>query len=133
MVKYPRPLYLKPPRSLRQLALSLIIGAVFLVAFQPDAFGAMGGAVMALCAVALWRHAVRCANQSITLLADGYWIPPGGGSPMSLVASSTQLGGVVWLHGRNDEGERCALMLMPDGFVDEQDYRRLCAWYRMSP
>ena len=131
-MNYPRSFALKPPRSLRLVALALLIGAVFLCLTVPDRYGGIGALSLAAGAAALWRATLAFADLRLVLLADGRWIPPGSEQAHALSASSTCLGGVFWLHGRHEDGQRSHLMLMPDSFGDHDAYRCLCVWYRLA-
>ncbi len=131
-MSYPRSFVLKPPRSLRLLACGLLFGAVFLCLLQPDRFGVLAAILLAGVACALWRATTACAGREFLILADGGWIPPGADLPHELCGSSTCLGGVLWLHGRREGGQRAYLMLTPDTLADEEAYRCVCVWYRTA-
>jgi hypothetical protein len=50
-----------------------------------------------------------------------------------LAASSVDLFGVFWLHGRGEDGRRHAVMLTPDALTHPEGWRWLCVWFRNAP
>jgi len=129
---YPLALTLKPPRSLRLLAIGLIIGAVLLLVLVPDRYAGMCALLMCAIALGFWRYAQRSAGGGLVLLADGRWRLADRDVVFRLMGSSARLAGVFWLHGVSDEGLRASIMVMPDALCNPSGYRQLCVWFNAA-
>ncbi|HPR05794.1 MAG TPA: hypothetical protein PK620_01025 [Denitromonas sp.] len=132
--RLPLTLELKPSRDLRHLLMVAGGATALSLMATPGLSGWLSAgwaaAVMALSILAYRRTRSR---RRLTLLPDGYWIPPGEADACALAASSVDLFGVFWLHGRSEDGQRHAVMVMPDALVHPEGWRWLCVWFRNAP
>ncbi|WP_323003674.1 protein YgfX [Denitromonas sp.] len=131
--RLPLTLELKPSRRLHHLAMAAAVGTALVFALTPG-IGIVLRAAGGLAALLLfWRAGRRRSGGTLTLLPDAQWIAPGQDEACALAASSVDLFGVLWLHGRCPDGRRLALMVMPDALVHPEGWRWLCVWFRNAP
>ncbi|MCB1959583.1 MAG: hypothetical protein KDE68_03495 [Rhodocyclaceae bacterium] len=98
----------------------------------PDRWGVVLVGMVWVACVALHRWNQAVAGRTLTLLANGAWLPPGEEDNFSLSPSSVAMGGVLWLHSRGADGVRCAHMLLPDAFAHPQARRWASIWFHRS-
>ena len=131
--RLPLTLELKPSRCLRHLLMASSGAAALLLLATPGvSYWLSGGGVVAC--IFLYASARRPAmSRQLVLLPDGCWIPPGASEACALSASSVDLFGILWLHGRAEDGQRHAVMVTQDAPDHPQGWRWLCIWYRNAP
>lgn len=132
--RLPLTLELKPSRTLRHLLIGASSGAALLLMATPGVAWYVVAGWFGLSAVIGWRiWRSKAERQTLCLLPDGCWIPPGASEPCELAPSSVDMAGVLWLHGRNARGRRCAVMVLPDRPIHPEGWRWLCVWFRNAP
>ncbi len=132
--RLPLTLELKPSRYLRHLAMVSGGAAALFLMLTPGVsawFCALWVAVWVMLSVRGCQQTTR--RRVLTLLPEGYWVPPGAESACELAASSVDLFGAFWLHGRTEDGQRHAVMVVPDAVVHPEGWRWLCIWFRNAP
>ena len=97
--------------------------------FLADRWGMLAAALLALSCAALRRWNARQAGVAFSIFSDGTWQAPGCESAVTLGASSVDLCGVLWLHGVDDAGRPCALMVLPDACDSPEVRRQLRVWF----
>lgn len=103
--------------------------AVLVAVLVPDRWGVLAAFILMLAGVGLRRWNIRQDGKSFTIFADGTWQAPGCDAPTRLRPSSVDLGGILWLHGCGDDGQRLALMVLPDACELPQARRWLRVWF----
>ncbi|MBT0961387.1 protein YgfX [Denitromonas iodatirespirans] len=132
--RLPLTLALKPSRDLSRLSIGAGGGAALVLLLTPGvAWYVVAGALclMAVCGGLARRR--PATSQTLCLLPDGRWIPPGESEACELAPSSVDMAGVLWLHGRNAHGRRFSLMVLPDSLGHPDGWRWLCIWFRNAP
>ncbi|MCZ4305819.1 hypothetical protein O4G98_13865 [Zoogloeaceae bacterium G21618-S1] len=132
--RLPLTLELKPSRDLRHLLMAAGGAAALSLMATPGVSGWLrAGWAATWVALSILAYRRARSRRRLTLLPAGYWIPPGEVDACALAASSVDLFGVFWLHGRTEKGLRHAVMIMPDALVHPEGWRWLCVWFRNAP